>query len=779
MLLTIVVLSPLLAAPLATAAVRTGLASLVCLWPAALFAALATLLPEIMAGQERLERIAWIGSLGIDLAFRADGLSLLFALLITGIGAFIFLYASRYLAGDRDQPKFFSFLTLFTGAMLGAVLADDLITMLVFWELTSFASFLLIGYRPEAQASRRSAQQGFLVTVGGGLAMLAGVLLLGEAAGTYRIGAILAQGPALAALPQAPIVIVLIAAGAFAKSAQAPLHVWLANAMVAPTPVSAFLHSATMVKLGVYLLARLNPVYGEHALWTPLLMSAGLATMLTGTLLALRESDLKRVLAYSTVVSLGTLITLIGLPAKVAASAMVTFLVVHALYKACLFMVAGIIDHETGTRDATRLGGLGKVMPLTGVVALMGGLSMAGLPPFVGFVGKELIYEAGLTAASPGVAVGIALLANACMVVVAGVVTVRCFFGPLAPTPDAPDGKPQDPSLAMLAGPAVLASLGLFLGIAPALAHGLLGPAASSVAGRPIEPTLSLWHGFTPMLALSVGTLVLGVLLLRHWHPLRRFLASLAAIDRFGPDATYDRIVAGLQRLATWQARLIQHGSLRGYLHATFAVVAVAVLCTMLARGGFAWPRIEWQPRVAQGVILPVLLILAALAVTRAASFISGIVSAGMVGFGLALTFLFNGAPDLAFTQFSVEALSIVLLLAIIGRMPFHEVDSRSGRERRSDALLATVLGIAAASILLAVVAGPFDTRLSDYFRQFSVPQAHGRNLVNVIIVDFRALDTLGEITVLALAALAAAAVLAGVASRSHDAARHLPEERP
>jgi multicomponent Na+:H+ antiporter subunit A len=275
---------------------------------------------------------------------------------------------------------------------------------------------------------------------------------------------------------------------------------------------------------------------------------------------------------------------------------------------------------------------------------------------------------------------------------------------------------------------------------------------------------------------LSVATLVLGVLLLRHWHPLRSFLASLASIDRFGPDAAYDRIVAGLQRLSTWQARLIQHGSLRGYLHATLAVTTAAVLGTMVAKGGFDWPDIDWTAGL-QAAMLPALMILAALAVARTGSFTAGIVAAGMVGFGVALAFLFNGAPDLAFTQFSVEALSIVLLLAIIGRMPFHEVDSRSRAQRRRDAVLAMLLGGVAASVLLAVVAGPFDARLSDYYRQSSVPLAHGRNLVNVIIVDFRALDTLGEITVLALAALAAAAVLFGTTRRTAPA-RRLPEQQ-
>lgn len=778
MLLTFLVLSTLVAAPLAMWAVRSGLAPFAALLPAALFTGFASLLPQVSSGQNVLEQIVWIGSLGINLSFHADGLSLLFAMLITGIGAFIFLYASHYLADHPDQPKFFAYLTLFMGAMLGAVLADDLITLLVFWELTSFTSFLLIAYEPEKTRSRRAAQQGLLITVAGGLALMAGAVLLGTAAGTFRISDILSQGPALVAHPHAPAIIVLIALGAFAKSAQAPLHAWLPNAMVAPTPVSAFLHSATMVKLGVYLLARLNPVFGTHDWWSSLLVTAGLATMMTGTLLALREKDLKRVLAYSTVVSLGTLITLIGLPAAVAASAMVTFLMVHALYKACLFMVAGIIDHETGSRDASRLGGLARLMPITAAVALMAGLSMAGLPPFVGFVGKELIYEAGLTATSPWVAVGIAVLANASMVVVAGVVTVRCFFGPPVPTPAAPHGQPEDPPWAMLTGPAALSVLGLIFGLHPALAHDLLGPAASAVAGHDIEPSLSLWHGLTPMLALSVATLALGVTLLRHWHPLRRILASRPEIDRWGPDAGYDGLMTGLQRLSVWQTGHIQRGSLRGYLRSVFAVTVVAVVATLILRDGFAFPEIELAA-MGPEAILPGLLIVATLAVVHAAAFTAGIVAAGMVGFGLALTFLFHGAPDLAFTQFCVEALAIVLLLAIVGRVPFHEVDSRDSSGRRWDALLAAAFGIAATLVMMSVVAGPFDERLSDYFRAVSVSEAHGRNLVNVIIVDFRALDTLGEITVMALAALAASALVASTSNRAPDLGAVTPASEP
>ena len=759
MQLLALVLASFLVTPLLVLVVRAGLSWFTALLPAALFAGFAALLPEVSDGTIVLESHRWISSLGLEFSFRLDGLALLFALLITGIGTLIFLYASRYMVGRPDQPRFFAYLAMFMGSMLGAVLSDDLITLVVFWELTSLTSFMLIGYEPENEQSRRSAQQGLLMTVAGGLALLAGMIILGQAAGSFRIAEILAQGPALAGHPHAPAIIVLLAIGAFAKSAQAPLHSWLPNAMVAPTPVSAFLHSATMVKLGVYLLARFDPVFGAHPWWSVLLVGAGLLTMLTGTVLAMRETDLKRVLAYSTVVSLGTLVTLVGLPNEVAATAMVTFLLVHALYKACLFMIAGIIDHEIGTRDASKLSGLARAMPATAGVALMGGMSMAGLPPFVGFVGKELIYEAGLQSAWPWIPVGIGLLANACMVVVAGIVTIRCFFGP----PGAAVGEDaHDPPLAMMLGPLMLSLLGLLFGLMPGLAAPLLGPAASSLTGQAVSPSLALWHGLTPMLLLSVLTLIVGVVAFWRWMPLRKFLADRKWIEAWGPDAGYDHLMSGLSRLAVWQTRIVQSGSLRRYVVATFGVIAAASLGTLVSQGGLAFPALD-STSFAPELVLPLLLIVASLAVLRANTFMKGIVAAGMVGFGVALVFLFRGAPDLAFTQFSVEALAVVILLAIVGRLPFHEQDPRGKSERRFDAIVAILFGSTAALILLAAVAGPFNEQLSDFFRAASVPQAHGRNLVNVIIVDFRALDTLGEITVLAVAALAAASVIACV----------------
>jgi multicomponent Na+:H+ antiporter subunit A len=737
----------------------------VSLIPLALFIWLCALLPAATAGLGLLQAQTWIPSLGINAAFRLDGLSITFALLITGIGSAVFLYASAYMEGGARLARFYTVLTLFMASMIGAVLADDIMLLVVFWELTSLTSFLLIGYYPEQAKTRRSAQQGFLTTVGGGLAMLAGVILLGSVADTFSLSLMLERSPIIVADPLAPVIVVLIAIGAFAKSAQMPLHTWLPNAMVAPTPVSAFLHSATMVKLGIYLLARLDPVLGGLPIWVTLLTLAGAITMMVGAVLALRETDLKKVLAYSTVVSLGTLVMMIGTPGTVAAIAVITFLIVHALYKACLFLIAGIVDFETGTRDSTSVSGLRRHMPLTAAIAFLGGLSMAGLPPFIGFAAKELVYEAGLLASASWILVTAALVANITMVVIAGIVALKCFWGKSSVTAETP---PSDPPWPMLAGPAVLAMLGLFFGVAPwVVGESLIVPAASAIAGRDIDYSLSLWHGFTPMLGLSMLTFLLGTMVLRRWDGLRDILCRLHFIERWGPDRFYDLLMAGLNALAIWQTRLLQTASLRVYLIRTFAVIGAGVLLTLVLRNGIAMP--SFQGAMVPEAVLAFLTILSALAVATARNFVAGLVAAGMVGFTLALLFLFQGAPDLAFTQFSIEALSIVIFLAIVGHMPFRDSDYRTVPQRRRDAALAIALGVTASLVLLAVLAQPLDQYVSDFYRAASVPEAHGRNLVNVILVDFRALDTFGEIAVLGLAALAAAAVVAGVRRQKRE----------
>lgn len=759
-----------LAAPLIFLIAQRYNLALTALLPAVLFCGFAGHLPAVLAGDVVIQRLDWIPSLGISLSFQLDALALLFALLITGIGAIIFLYASTYLNRTWRTPRFFAALTVFMASMLGAVISDDLLSLIVFWELTSLSSFMLIGYDSSQTESRRSAQQGLLITVGGGLAMLAGAVLLGTLAGSYRISEInaLDLNTQLSGSMGAAIV-VLIAIGAFSKSAQAPLHSWLANAMVAPTPVSAYLHSATMVKLGVYLLARLNPTLADTGLWAPLLVTAGTLTMLTGVVLAIRHTDLKRILAYSTIVSLGTLITLIGINHPVSTVAMVTFLLVHALYKACLFMVAGIIDHATGTRDSSVLGGLAAHLPITAAITTVAALSMAGLPPLLGFIGKELIYEASLSGGVHYFVVVVAVLSNACMVGIAGLLAVRCFFRPPPATAEFSIAQPRDPSTLMWVGPLILAVLGLVFGLVPTLVQTFLARAASVVNGETISYTLSIWHGFTPMLALSALTFALGLALYLFWNRVQNGLNKFSFLDKWGPDRLYDKSLDGLMRLADRQTRRIQTGSLRQYMAASLSVVAIAVLLAMIFFDGMILPALSLE-NVGSEIVLPFLLMGAAIMVLRSRSIVQGIISAGAVGFCVAVVFLLDGAPDLAFTQFSVEALSVVILLAIIGHMPFRAPDPRTRPQRAHDALVATLFGVMFVVLMFSVVALPFDDTLSEFFRQASFPQAHGRNLVNVIIVDFRALDTLGEITVLALAAIAAITVFysTGGKGRAH-----------
>ncbi len=740
----------LLAVPVVAFGVRArpALAPAVALLPALLFALLVAL-PEGAS-----VAWPWLPSLGITLAFRMDGLSRLMGLLITGIGAGVFLYASAYLKGNAQLHRFLAILTLFMAAMLGAVLADDLILLFVFWELTSLASFMLIGFEAQKLAARRAAQQGLLVTVGGGLAMLAGLLLLGLVANSFRISEILAAADALRAHALTPVIILLITIGCFAKSAQWPLHFWLPNAMTAPAPVSAYLHSATMVKLGVYLLARLNPAFQEFALWQGMLTGAGALTMVTGALLALRERDLKRKLAWSTVVALGTLVTLIGLEEPLAASAAVVFLLVHALYKAGLFLVSGIVDKKTGTRDAMVLSGLGRRMPLTALAAALAALSMAGAPGFIGAMSKDLMFTVQLGV--PGLLPGVALAVNAAMVVVAGVVAARPFLGPAMETAQ----TVKDPPIEMLAAPLLLGTLGLLFGLFPGLIGGwLVEPAAAAILGRPTGLALGEKQGETFVFYLSLGALGVGVLMFFGWRRLQPTLAGMAWLDTRGPDAGYARIMAGVSRAAVAVTARVQTGSLRHYLALTLGIVLGGAALVLVLNGGLALPRATLWPHWWQ-VALAALVAVGAVAACRVRALMGQVMAAGLVGFGAGILFLTLGAADLAFTQFSVETIAIVLLVAVLARLPFRELDPRRRTERRRDAALAAAAGVIGTLILFAVLSVPFDTTIPDWMGQAAVPEAKGRNVVNVVLVDFRALDTLGEIAVLLIAALAAAVLL-------------------
>lgn len=721
-----------------------------------LFGMTAMLAPGIAAGGASLATFWSVPALGIAGGLKLDGLSLVFALLITGIGALVFLYAHAYLAGDHRLVRLVVILLLFMSAMVGAVTSDDVITLFIFWELTSLTSFFLVGFDHEKPKARKAALQALLVTGGGGLALLAGLILVSLAAGTTSLSGIIAAREAVVAYEAATAAMLLIIFGCFAKSAQAPLHFWLPNAMAAPTPVSAYLHSATMVKLGVYLLARFNPVYQNEALWGAVLTTFGGLTMITATVLAFRETDLKRVLAYTTVTALGTLVMLIGIAPELSITAAVTFLVVHAFYKAALFMIAGIVDHETGTRDASQLGGLARHMPFTAAAALLAALSMAGLPPFVGFVAKELIYEAKLELGAAQTALlAISFLVNSAAVAIAGVLSLRLFFGRARQTPE----QPHDPPVAMWVGPFILACLGLTMGAMPAsLGAMLVDPAVSAILGRPADVALKLWHGFNAVLALSIATVALGMLLFLAWERIVPRLRSFAWIDDHSASAAYDRGLAGLLALAERCTLAIQHGSLRGYVRTLFLAAAVAAAGALLWRDGLAWPAdsISLDPRH-----LPLALImLGSAAVMAAPTAVTAALALGLVGFGAAVVFLSFGAPDVAFTQFAVETLLVVILATALIRLPVRGRDLRTPREKVADLCVALFCGVAIAAVLAAVLASPFDSRLTEWFSAQSVPAAHGRNVVNVILVDFRALDTLGEIVVLALSAFAVVALL-------------------
>lgn len=749
-ILTLIPFLALLAVPAVALGVRArpALAPAAALLPALLF----TLVLLVPLGTTA--RFEWVPTFDLAFAFRMDGLSRLMTLLITGIGTGIFLLSASYMAGNPQLHRFMAVLTLFMAAMLGAVLADDLIVLFIFWEMTSLASFMLIGFEAAKPAARRAAQQGLLVTVSGALAMLGGFLLLGSAAGTYSISGILANREVLATYEHTHWIIVLVALGCFAKSAQWPLHMWLPNAMAAPTPVSAYLHSATMVKLGVYLLARLNPAFQDWTLWQVLLTSAGTLTMITGAVLALRERDLKRKLAWSTVVALGTLVTLIGLEEPLAATAAVVFLLVHALYKASLFLVAGILDKKAGTRDALMLRGLGRRMPLTAVAALLAALSMAGAPGFIGYMAKDLLFTVQLGV--PGLLPLVALLVNAAMVVVAGVVAVRPFFG----TPMETERDTKDPGLALLAAPLVLAMLGLLFGLAPGLISvSLIEPAAAAILGQPTGIALGDKQASDIVYYLSLLVLALGVVTFLAWTRLQPSLAGLTWLDDYGPDAAYGRVLRGVSVVSGAVTRRMQTGSLRHYIGLTVVLVFGGALAVLLGMGGLALPDLDPWPGPHQAVLVA-LIITGAVAACRLQMLFAQVMATAVVGFGVGILFLTLGAADIAFTQFTVETIAIVLLVAILARLPFRELDARRREEHRWDAGIAIGAGVVGSLVLLAVLSVPFDTQMPDWMGAASWPEAKGRNVVNVILVDFRALDTLGEIAVLLVAALAATVLL-------------------
>ena len=730
------------------------------LWPATLFLYFLGFLGNVNDGPI-VTAHPWIPSMGIQLSFLVDGLSLLFALLISGIGIFIVAYAGRYLEGHPDIGRFYGWLLAFMASMLGLVLSDNLISLFVFWELTSITSYMLIGFNHDDASARRSALQGLFVTVGGGLLLMTGLIMLAMVGGSYELSELLNEGDVIREHALYAPILWLILLGAFTKSAQFPFHFWLPNAMAAPTPVSAYLHSATMVKAGVYLLARLNPTLGGTELWLNVLGGVGAVTLFIGVWLAVRSTGIKKVLAYSTVMALGTLTMLIGLGTDLALGAAMAFLLAHSLYKGALFMVAGIIDHETGSKDLRDTGGLFRTMPITAVIAGVAALSLAGVLPMFGFVAKELLFESVLDSAALWIVP--LVIAGAVMTVAVGaLIGILPWYGAKAVTKKTPHEAPP----ALLLGPAVLASLGLLFGIfAPLVDQTLLGAASSVVAGHSVQPGLALWHGINLALGLSVISLVLGLVLYRWRDGFREVTTFTDALAKRGPERGYDVAMAALVRISEWQTRFFQSGYLRYYLMITLLTTIGLVWVVASINWQALNPHIDFSDVKLHEYVLVLTLIAAALTAARTGSRLGAVAALGAVGFTVALLYVMFSAPDLGITQVLVETLTVILLVLVLFRLPpFLKLSSSALRLR--DAVLATAVGATMTMMLLFGMAERIDDSISAWHVAESVPSGYGRNIVNVILVDFRALDTLGEIFVLALAAIG---VLAMIRLRAED----------
>ena len=708
---------------------------------------------SIVDGVVFQDTITWVESFGLDLIFRLDGLSVFFLMLITGFGIFIHVYAHSYLADDKNRPRFFVFLSLFMGAMVGLVMSGSLLMMFVFWELTSLSSYLLIGYYHDKEKSRDSALQAMLITVMGGLFMLAGVILIGHEAGTFRFDELMSNPNLVLQSPKANIILILLAIGAFTKSAQFPFHFWLPNAMEAPAPVSAYLHSTTMVKAGIFLLARLSPIFSGLPLWHVLLPLVGGFTMVFGATKAIMHTDLKKILAYTTVSALGIMVMLLGIGTTVAVQAAMIFVLAHALYKGTLFMVVGNIDHETGTRDVNELSGLRKKMPYTFVAAALASMSMAGVLPFFGFVAKELLYTA--TAQSPVLAyltLAATFVASVLFAALSFEIGYKIFFGKEVQTPI----PTREAPLGMLFGPLAASFLGLLGGLfAEQLAQPLLHHTSNVALKVDSVLELMLWHGFNLIFALSLLTLLVGwgVYLLR--HKIRAFANRFSLNNAFGPEAIYNQSIPSLLRVSSAQTRFFQSGYLRNYL-VTIAMSFVALIVLVISFGSFDVPFTHlFHSSVGfllHEVLVIVIMLIALWVLLNSKSRLTVIISMGLVGYSTALIFLFFGAPDVAMTQFLIETLSVVIFILVLNKLPLFVDISRTMAVKRF--VPALLFGLTMSFLLLWVQQTEIDPSLKEYFVQNSFLQAQGRNIVNVILVDFRGLDTMGEITVLMVASL-------------------------
>ena len=730
---------------------RGRLAVLSSLIPLSLFIYFSTFISEIASGKVIYENHEWIPSFGVNLSFTLDGLALLFALMITGVGTLVFVYTSAYLKDHKYLDRFYGYLSLFMASMLGLVLSDNIMTIFIFWELTSISSFFLIGFNNDKEDSRKSALIALGVTGIGGLMLLGGAVLLGDVAGTYRISEMLSSTEAIADSSHYVLILIFIFSAAFTKSAQFPFHFWLPEAMKAPTPVSTYLHSATMVKAGVYLLFRMSPVLNGGEIWHTVLMVVGGITMIYSAFHIIFRTDLKGILAYSTISALGILVFLIGIGTQAALIAAAVFIVVHALYKASLFLITGIIDHETGTRDVTQLAGLRKVLLPVAIAGFIAALISGGVPPTLGFVGKDLIYESTLHFKDNAILLTILALSTNVLLFYAGfIVGVKPFMGKLPKKFE----KIHLPSPLMWVPPLIMTFAGLVFGLFPGLIETAIAKPIAMTQGLQFEDFhLKLWHGFNTILGLSATTLILGTVLYFVLKPKHSLENTIAKLDSIAPKTLLINSSEGFAVFSKYWTNSFQTGYLRHYLFIIVSFLILLLGYLIFSDFSLSIDISSLAELTIYEISILIMLLLGVLYTVFTKSRLAAVASLGVVGLSFSLLFLFYGAPDLAMTQFSVDTLTVILFVLVLYRLPKY-LNLSDNRVRIKHGILSLSFGVLITILILKVLGEPKNTEVTEFYAQNAYKLAHGKNIVNVILVDFRGIDTMIEISVLIVAAI-------------------------
>jgi len=727
------------------------IASILFLVPLSVFIYFFSFIGPISRGEVIKLSIKWLPSFGVNLSFLLDGLSLLFVLIISGIGALVFWYTSSYMRGHELLDRFYAYLGIFMAAMLGLVLSDNLISLFIFWELTSVSSFFLIGFNNENKSSRKSALLALGITGFGGLFLLAFAVVLGQIAGTYTISEVLNSSQDILLDSSYVFLVVMLFLAAFTKSAQFPFHFWLPGAMKAPTPVSTYLHSATMVKAGIYLLFRFTPILGDTSFWNTTLILIGAITMVYSAIQMLFRVDLKAILAYSTICALGILTFLIGLGTHEGLIAALFFIVVHALYKASLFLITGIIDHETGTRDITKLSGLKHGLMPVAIAGAVAACISGGIIPTIGFVGKDLIYEATLHFEEYGILLtAIAILTNILLFYGGFIVGVKPFFG-----------KQQDvfsnlhlPHYSMWVPPLFMVILGIVFGVFPSLlGDSVIINAADDLHRSTSGAEVKLWHGFNLIFWLSMLTIGFGAVLYLVISPKHTYKKFSEKLEFLSPKSITNYIIVFFEIISKYWTLLFQSGYLRHYV-ATYVTFVIILVGYLLLSDPIL--RIDYNSLSALTVyeiVIVGIMFVSTLFTVFTSSRLAAVASMGIIGFAFCLLYLFYSAPDLAMTQFSVDTLTVILFVLILYRLPKYLKFSKNYL-RIEHGVLSIIFGTVITFLILKVLSEPKNSEISNFYADNSYLLAKGKNVVNVILVDFRGVDTLIEISVLIVASL-------------------------